>query len=149
MDSLRKQAKSVFYRLSILFCYSNAMQISKFIATFLLSLSIALAGVPAQAQPCSMMKMVQPQQVQKMDMKGMKDCDQMTKQQAPKKSGCCDDAACGAQCSALSGSMTMNLPTVKADMPAIGEQALRLTTADAMIASAHLSSQERPPKSLV
>lgn len=124
------------------------MQVSKFIATFLLSLSIALAGVPAQAQPCSMMKMMQPQQAQKMDMKGMKDCDQMTKQQAPKKSGCCDDAACSTQCSAMSGGMTMNLPTVKADMPVLGEKALRLSAADAVIASAHLNSQERPPKSL-
>lgn len=72
----------------------------------------------------------------------------MAKQQAPKKSGCCDDVACGAQCSALSGSMTMNLPTVKADMPVMGEKALRLSSADAVIASAHLNSQERPPKSL-
>ena len=123
------------------------MQIGKFIATFLLSLSIALAGVPAQAQPCSMMKMMQEQHAKQMDMKSMKDCDQMTKQ-APKKSGCCDDTACNAQCSAMSGSMTMNLPSVKADMPAIGEQALRLSAADAAIASAHLNSQERPPKTL-
>lgn len=124
------------------------MKIGKFIATLLLSLSVALAGVPAQAKPCSMMQMMQSQQAPKMDMKGMNDCDQMTKQQAPKKSGCCDDAACSAQCSALSGGMTMNLPTVKADMPVMGEKALRLSSADAAIASAHLNSQERPPKSL-
>lgn len=120
----------------------------KNISTLMLCISIVLAGVPAQAQPCSMMKMMQSQQTRQMDMKGMKDCDQMAKQQAPKKSGCCDDAACSTQCSALSGGMTMNLPTVKADMPVMGEKALRLSSADAVIASAHLNSQERPPKSL-
>lgn len=124
------------------------MTLLKHISTLMLCISIAFAGIPAQAQPCSMMKMMQSQQTQKMDMKGMKDCDQMTKQQAPKKSGCCDDSACSTQCSALSGSMTMNLPTVKADMPVISEKALRLSSADAVIASAHLNSQERPPKSL-
>jgi hypothetical protein len=120
----------------------------KHISTLMLCISIAFAGVPAQAQPCSMMKMMQAQHAKQMDMKGMKDCDQMTKQ-APKKSGgCCNDSGCNAQCSAMSGGVTMNLPTVKADMPAIGEQALRLSSADATIASAHLNSQERPPKSL-
>lgn len=125
------------------------MQIGKFIAALLLSLSIAFAGVPVQAQPCPMGKMVQTQHAKPMDIKGMKDCDQMTKQQAPKKNGgCCDDSACNTQCSALSGGIAMNLPTVKADMPAIGEQVLQLSAADAAIASAHLNSQERPPKSL-
>jgi hypothetical protein len=42
----------------------------------------------------------------------------------------------------------MNLPTVKADMPSIGGQTLRLYPADATIASGHLNTQERPPKSL-
>lgn len=73
----------------------------------------------------------------------------MAKQQAPKKSGgCCDDSACKAQCSAMSGGMTMNLPSAKTELPATVEHALRVSTADAVIASAHLSSQERPPKSL-
>ncbi|MFO1243161.1 MAG: hypothetical protein U1E36_08230 [Rickettsiales bacterium] len=128
------------------------MQITKYIATFLLSLSIALAGFPAMAAKpeCPMAKMMQEQHAKQMDMQGMKDCkgcDTMAKHE-PKKSGCCDDAACNAKCSAMSGGISMNLPTYKADLPAIGEQAKRLYPADATIASAHLNSQERPPKSL-
>lgn len=114
----------------------------------ILCISIAFAGIPAQAQPCPMMKTMHAEQAHKMDMAGMKDCDQMTKQEAPEKSGCCDDAACSTQCSAISASMTMNLPTIKADVPVMGEKARRLFSADAMIASAYLNSQERPPKSL-
>lgn len=71
----------------------------------------------------------------------------MAKQEAPKKSGCCDDTACNDQCAAMSGGVTMNLPAVKSHLPSISEQSLRLSTADAAIASAHLNSQERPPKS--
>lgn len=128
------------------------MQITKYIATFLLSLSIALAGFPAQAAKpeCPMAKTMQMEHAKKMDMQGMKDCkgcDTMAKQE-PKKSGCCDDAACNAKCSALNSSVSMNLPTYKAELPAISGEALRLYPADAAIASAHLNAQERPPKSL-
>ncbi len=129
------------------------MNITKIIATLLLSLSIAMAGFPAQAAKpeCPMAKMMQMENAKQMDMQGMKDCkgcDKMAKQES-KKNGCCDDAACNAKCSAMSGGISMNLPTVKADLPSIGEQAVRLYPADAAIASAHLNSQERPPKSLV
>lgn len=117
----------------------------KHIAMIMLSLSIALAGFPAQAKPeCPMAAKMQMQQ---MDMKDCKGCDKMTKQE-PVKNGCCDDAACNSQCSALSGGVTMNLPTAKNHLPAIGEQDDRFYPADAAMASAHLSSQERPPKSL-
>lgn len=118
--------------------------------TFLLmlSMSVLLAGFPAQAMPeCPMAKMMQMEHAKSMDMQGMEDCDKMAKQEQ-KKSGCCDDAACNAKCSALSGGISMNLPTYKAELPAIGGQANRLYPADAAIASAHLNAQERPPKSL-
>lgn len=129
------------------------MSILRIISVLLLSFSIALAGFPVQAQPepeCPMAKMMQMEHAQKMDMQGMEDCkgcDKMAKQEQ-KKSGCCDDAACNAQCSALSGGVTMNLPAYKADLPAIGDQASRFYPADAALASAHRGSQERPPKSL-
>ena len=120
----------------------------KHIAMLVLCLSIVGAGFPVQAKPqCPMAAKMQMQQ---MDMKGMKDCkgcDKMAKQE-PKKNGCCGDLACAAKCSAMSGGITMNLPTVKADLPAINAEAQRLYSADATIASRHLNTQERPPKSL-
>ena len=122
----------------------------KHIAMLMLSLSIAVAGFPAQAKPeCPMAKM-QMQHTQQMDMQSMKDCkgcDKMAKHE-PKKNGCCGDLACAAKCSAMSGGISMNLPTVKADMPSVSGQMKRLYPADAAIASRHLNTQERPPKSL-
>ena len=117
----------------------------KNILTLLVAVSVVMAGFPVQAEPmpeCPMAKMQQ-----QMAMEDCDGCDKMAKQEQ-KKSGCCDDAACNAKCSALSGSVTMNLPTYKADLPAIGDQANRFYPADAAIASAHLNSQERPPKTL-
>ncbi len=127
------------------------MKISKFIATFLLSLSIALAGFPVQAQPqCPMAKMMQTQHAKSMNMQCMKDCKGCanTAKQEQKKGGCCDDLGCNAKCPAMSGGLAMNLPTVKADFAANYRQTIRLYPADATIASAHLNSQERPPKNL-
>jgi len=115
------------------------------IAVLVLSLSIALAGFPVQAKPqCPMAAKMQMQQ---MDMKDCKGCDTMAKQE-PKENGCCDELGCNAKCPAMSGSLTMSLPTYKADLPAIGDQANRFYPADAAVASAHLNSQERPPKTL-
>jgi hypothetical protein len=120
----------------------------KNIAMLMLSLSIVVAGFPAQAKPeCPMAKMMQMQQMDMLSMKDCRGCDKMAKHE-PKKNGCCDDAACNAKCSAMSGGISMNLPTHKAELPAIGQQAIRLYPADAVIASAHLNTQERPPKSL-
>lgn len=128
------------------------MKMSKIIATLLLSLSIALAGFPVQAQPqCPMAKMMQMEHAKSADMtnmKDMKDCNKMAKQEQKKKGGCCDDLACNAKCSAMSGGTAMNLPNVKAGFTANHSQTARLYPADASIASAHLNSQERPPKSL-
>lgn len=127
------------------------MTLLKHITTLMLCISIAFAGFPAQAKPeCPMAKMMQMEHAKQMDMQGMKDCkgcDKMAKHE-PKKSGCCDDAACNAKCSAMSGGVSMNLPNVKGELPGIGKQAMRLFPADAAIASRHLNTQERPPKSL-
>lgn len=125
----------------------------KRITTLMLCISIAFAGFPAQAKPqleCPMAKMMQMEHAKQMDMQGMRDCkgcDKMAKHE-PKKSGCCDDAACNAQCSAMSGGVSMNLPTIKQELPSVGSQALRVFPPDAASASRHLNTQERPPKSL-
>lgn len=119
----------------------------KNIFTLVLVVSIATAGFPVQAMPdCPMAKMMQEQQAKQMQ--DMPDCHKMAKQES-QKSGCCDDAACSAKCSAMSGSTSMNLPVFKSDLPALSKQANRLYPADATLTSAHLNSQERPPKSLL
>ncbi|MBY0406209.1 MAG: hypothetical protein K2Q01_00835 [Rickettsiales bacterium] len=117
----------------------------------MLSLSIAFAGFPAQAKPeCPMAKMMQMEHPKSVNMHSMKDCKGCAKmaKHEPKKLGCCDDAACNAKCSALSGGIAMNLLTIKAGFAAIGTQILRLYPADTAIALRHLNTQERPPKSL-
>jgi hypothetical protein len=123
----------------------------KNILTLLLAVSIVMAGFPVQAKPeCPMAKMMQMEHAKPMDMQGMKDCkgcDKMAKHE-PKKSGCCDDAACNAKCSAMSGGTSMNLPVFKSDLPTLSKQVNRLYPADASLASQHLNTQERPPKSL-
>lgn len=121
------------------------MYLTRIISVLLLSFSIALAGFPAQAKPeCPMAAKMQMQQT---DMKDCKGCDSMVKQES-EKGGCCDESGCNAKCPAMSSGVTMNLPTHKAELPNVGEQAKRLYPADATMASAHLNSQERPPKSL-
>lgn len=125
------------------------MYILRFIPLFLLSLSIVLAGFPAQAKPeCPMMKMMQTQHI--VDMQAMEDCDGCDKmaKQEQKKSGCCDDAACASKCSVLSGSASLMLPTSKAELPALREQTVLFFAANTAPVSAHPASQERPPKSL-
>jgi hypothetical protein len=124
----------------------------KHITMLTLSISIAFAGFPAMAQPeCPMakMQMEHSQQLSMQGMKDCKDCDKIAQQeQQKKKGGCCSDIGCNAKCPAMSSSISMNLPTVKADIPSISGQTLRLYPADATIASRHLNTQERPPKSL-
>jgi hypothetical protein len=121
------------------------MYLTRIISVLLLSFSIALSGFPVQAEPMPECPMAAKMQMQQMDMEDCDGCDKMAKQEQ-KKSGCCDDAACNAKCSALSGGVTMNLPAYKADLPAVGDKDNRFYPADAAIASAHLNSQERPPK---
>lgn len=128
------------------------MKIFHIIATLMLSVSIAFAGFPVQAaqMECPVAKMMKMENAQQMDMQGMEDCrgcDKMAKQDSG-KSGCCDDAACNAKCSAMNSGVNMNLSSVKAETPAINEQVQRFYTVDAHLPSAHLNSQERPPKTL-
>jgi len=126
------------------------MLLLKYITMLMLTFSIAVAGFsPAQAKSeCQMAVKMQMQQMDMSNMQGMANCqgcDKATKHEQ-KKSGCCGDAVCSTKCSS-SSSMSMNLPTMKI-ATIIGVQARLLYPADAVIASAHLNSQERPPKSL-
>jgi len=123
------------------------MHLTRIISVLLLSFSIALAGFPAQAkspQPCPMAAKMQMQQ---MDMEDCDGCDKMAKQDSS-QSGCCDDATCNAKCSAMNSSVSMNLPSMKAETPAINQFVQRFYAVDAHLPSAHLNSQERPPKTL-
>lgn len=129
------------------------MRTARFIATLLLSFSIALAGIPAQAMPgamkdCPMMKMQQ--EAAKQDMEKHDCCPKAEKtaekQQSQKKSGCCDDAACNVKCSA-SGGMSLSAPS-KGDLPQLTRQTQRLYPTDAALASHLLNTQDRPPKHL-
>lgn len=123
------------------------MRIVHFAAILLLSFSVALAGFPAQAMLGAMKDCPMAAKTQQMDMKDCKSCDKMVKQES-EKGGCCDESGCNAKCPAISGGVTMNLPAYKAALPTIGKQVDRFYPADAAVASAHLSSQERPPKHL-
>lgn len=117
--------------------------------TFLLmlSMSVLLAGFPAQAKPeCPMAKMMQEMAMQEME-KDHDCCPKAEHEKQQKKNNCCDDAACNAKCMGLSN-MTMHLPSLKTELPSISSASLRLYPADAALASQHLNTQERPPKSL-
>jgi len=117
------------------------MTFLKYIAMLILTLNIAVAGFsPAQARSeCQMAVKIQMQ-----NMQGMTDCQgcYKTTQQEQKKSGCCDSAQCS-----FSSSMSINFPAMQI-ATAIGTQARLVYPDAAMIVSAHLNSQERPPKSL-
>jgi hypothetical protein len=119
------------------------------IAMLMLSLSIALAGFPAQAKPeCPMAKMME--QMAAQDHGGDKDhdcCPKIKAEKQQKKSGCCDDAACNAKCMGAS-SVSMTSSGAKTELPSMARQSQRLYPADAALASQHLNTQERPPKSL-
>jgi hypothetical protein len=123
------------------------MHWTRIIASLLLSFSIALAGLPAQAMPeCSMAKMQQ--QVAIQDMGTAHDCDGCPKaeKKQSQKSGCCDDTACNVKCSASSG---MNMSAApNSDFPALMKQSQRLYVSDSVLASHLLNTQDRPPKSL-
>lgn len=119
------------------------MRIIKVIALLLLSLSIAVAGLPAQAK-LGDATAAMTQQMAMQDCHGGGD---MSKQQ-PTHNGCPGDTSPNSKCSVISGCISMNLSGAKAGLPAIGKQASWLYPADTAMASAHPGSQERPPKSL-
>jgi len=122
------------------------MTFLKHIALLMLTLSIVVAGFsPAQAKTgCQMAVEMQMQQMDMSNMQGMSDCqgcDKTTKHEQ-KKNSCCDSTQCSS-----SSSISMNSSTMQV-AAAIGTQARIFYPADAVIVSAHLNSQERPPKSL-
>lgn len=123
------------------------MRITRFIVTLLVSVSIALAGVPLQAkQPCPMMKMQQHMAMQGMEKSSnCNNCPEMQKQQSQKKGGCCDDAACNLKCSAAL-SITIFLDANKTDLPALTRQTERLHPLSVALAPHFLYTQDRPPK---
>jgi hypothetical protein len=111
----------------------------------MLGLSIALAGFPAQAMPaCPMMKMQQMQQTAADDGKGQ-DCHMAAKVKSNK---CCDDQACDAKCSALSGGISIDLPTMRSALSVRDGQSLRLPAVTGSLASHLLDTQDRPPRIL-
>ncbi len=121
----------------------------KLILMLLLSVSIAGAGLPAQAKPpeCPMAKMMR--QMAMLERQDTHDCDGCPKaeeQQNRKQSGCCDDTACNLQCSMSSG-ISMS-DASKVTLPHVTRQTPRSYLLDAALASRQLNTQERPPKSL-
>lgn len=122
------------------------MQIVKYIAAVLMSVSIVLAGVPAQAmQDCPMMKMQEEMATDSMEK--AHDCDSaMQAQEEQMPSGCCDDAACIEQCS-IGVSITMpDIP--KAASSQLPQPSQRFYVIPAALASHFLNTQDRPPKFL-
>jgi|CXWL01.1.fsa_nt_gi hypothetical protein len=117
------------------------MTFLKYIAMLVLTLSIVVAGFsPAQAgSECQMVVKMQMQ-----NMQGMTDCQgcDKTPKNDQKKNSCCDSTQCS-----FSSSMSINFPAMQI-ATAIGTQARLVYPDAAMIVSAHLNSQERPPKSL-
>lgn len=121
----------------------------KHIAMLMLSLSIVVAGFPAQAkQPCPMAAKMQMQQ---MDMQGMKDCKGCAKtsdKQEQKKGGCCGDIACAAKCSSMSNAGNIFFGTQHIDSLSLASGAERFYGSDHVLASHLLNTQDRPPKYL-
>lgn len=130
----------------------------------LVALSFIVVGTPvlaaAKEMPCPMMKMhseVQKSSVQSdmSDMKmDMKDCDKCPKSaekkqvEKSKKSGCCDDQACNAKCSALSsagGQLFLSNDT-QWNGPSAKE---KVTFLPYLLPPSHLlKTPEKPPKYL-
>ena len=123
------------------------MTFLKYIVMLMLALGIVVAGFsPVQAKPeCQMA--IKMQQIGMPSMQGVVDCNGCGKvsKTEQKKSGCCDDKSCSTKCS-FSSSMSINLPAIKA-APTVAAQVRLFYPDAAVIASAHLNSQERPPKS--
>jgi len=116
----------------------------------MLSLSIAVAGFPAQAKPeCPMAAKMHMQQMDMKDMKDCKGCDKTAnKQDQQKKNGCCGDMACVAKCSSMSNITGPFLGHQSIPLSFASSSALRFYDSDDVVASHLLNTQDRPPKSL-
>ena len=111
----------------------------------MLTLSIVVAGFsPVQAK--SGCQMAVKMQMQHTDGHDCDHCDKNAKHEH-KKRNCCGDMACGNQCSSA-GVMSMNLSIFNVTSNGFTSEVSHFYPADAVLASAYLSSKERPPKSL-
>lgn len=123
------------------------MRIYKYILTILLSVAIAVAGLPVQAgvEYCPMA--AQMQQDAKETQSG-KDCNgcTMTGKQEQKKGGCCDNGACIAKCSSV-GSIATGVPA-KIELPEFAVTTVKFTMAEGVLPSILLQTKDRPPKYL-
>lgn len=121
------------------------MVLFRYITMLVLSVSVALAGLPVQAKSqCPMAAKMQ--QMTKEMGKDCKGCT-MTGKQESKKNGCCDDGACTAKCSSFSSVSGNTLPDTIA-MPQFATAAQKFTIAGSAPPSFFLNTQERPPKHL-
>ena len=117
----------------------------KHIVILMLGLSIVVAGVaPAQARSvCPMMATIQ------IDMQGIEDCQGCAKTAShEQKRNSCDDTNCKIKCSAISNGISVNLPIIKDVFFVVREQAEQFYPNKVADISAHLNSQERPPRIL-
>ena len=116
----------------------------KNIAMLLLSVSVILAGLPAQAKPqCPMAAKMQMQQ---MDIKDCKGCVKTgNKQGLQKKNGCCGDMGCAAKCSSMSNASTIFYSTSSIVLSFVAHT-VQFYSCDQVLASQFLNTQERPPK---
>ncbi len=115
------------------------MPFVKWIAAFVLCLSIASAGFPAQARAaCAMPGATH--------MQAMTDCHQSPGQK-PAKGCCCEDLACAAKCSPPGG-VSMDLPRGDGLMSGPAGPNRLAQSNDAPAASVSPYSQERPPRLL-
>ena len=113
----------------------------RYIAMLVLCVSIAVAGIPAQAKlQCPM--------AAKMQMMG-KECKgcTMTGKQEPGKKGCCDDSACAQKCSSV-GSVTGTVLPASVAMPKLADSGQKFIMPDGVLPPHLLNTQDRPPKHL-
>lgn len=127
---------------------SNPMPIVKWIAALVLCLSIAVAGFPAQAKTaCAMAQGERAQPAGSAHPRGLMDCHKSSEQN-PAKGCCCEDMACAAKCSTLSGGASMDLPRT-GGMTSRPEEQARLARLNAAPPTAiPPNNQERPPRFL-
>jgi hypothetical protein len=119
----------------------------RFFLSALLSVAIIASGIPAQAgSGCPMVAHIQQAAKDTVSGKMCNGCT-MTGKLESKKGGCCDDDTCTAKCFSLGVSASYIL-SAKADLPEFAAASVKFYTADGMIPSYLLQTQDRPPKHL-
>lgn len=123
------------------------MKIVRMIAALIISVSVAVSGIPAQAaSACPMAKMTKVVEAGQPVGGGHTGCHKPAESQT-KPDGCCSDPACSAKCSALGGSISFDLPATGAALPDRDGRQIRLHPMVSALASHLRHTQERPPKS--